>query len=283
MIREITVAALLTLASAFAMAQMPQTAATSPAVATPSPDADLTIHYKGPGVVAPELLPPIRPFNAPDKCKKLDGTVTLFLAVDGKGKPVQIYLLSALGNALDNLAVSTLEFTADFKPGTVDGAPATVAVMDEMKIQACAVDFTDATGRTVSEKIVQRSFPEQRIQLAKRPAPLRSPPPPQQPAKSKDPLPPGVYRVGGDVFPPKLLKNATADFVGELVSRHHHATCDFNIVVNEHGFSRDPAVTNGPSYCFDPRLVQSLLNDRFTPGMRNGDPVPVQIKIEIAF
>ncbi len=279
MVREIVAAILLALFASWAMAQASQAPQTA-TVTTPADGGE--IHYAGMGVVAPEPLPPIRAFKAPDKCKKFDGTVTLFLAVDGKGKLVQIYLLSALGNALDNLAVSTLEFSADFKPGMVDGAPATVAVVDEMKMQACLVDLTDATGRKVSEKIELRSFPEQRMQLAKRPAPPRSPPP-LPPAKNQDPLPPGVYRVGGDVFPPKLLKNATVDYVGELLSRHYHATCDYEIVVNEHGFSRNPAVANGPSSCFDPQLVQSLLNDRFTPGMRNGEPVPVQIKIEIAF
>ncbi len=96
MMRELVAAISLTLAAACAMAQSPQPASAAPAAATlPSPDADLTIHYKGAGVTAPEFLSMSGKFDPVDHCKKLDGKVTVLIAVDRSGLARLLFYLDS--------------------------------------------------------------------------------------------------------------------------------------------------------------------------------------------
>ncbi len=98
MMREIAVAFSLTLIVTCAMAQTPQPAPTAPAAATGAPDADLTIHYKGPGVTAPEFVSFSGKTVALDSCKKLDGEERLLIAVDRTGTPQIIQVLKSHGD-----------------------------------------------------------------------------------------------------------------------------------------------------------------------------------------
>jgi TonB family protein len=256
-----------------------QTAPVPSAAAPPTPGSE--IHYAGPGVVAPELLPVDFPITPPAKCKKMNGTARVFVAVDAEGKPRQDYLLEALGNELDLMALRVAELST-FKPGTADGAPATVGIVDEVQMQACTTE-EKVDGGLKRTHFMLRSLPAQRIELAERPAPPLQVPPPRKPKTDQDPLPIGVYRVGGEVSAPRILKFVDAQFSDEARRKKINGVCLIDLKVYEHGIPQNPRVVRPLGYGLDENALWAVMHFRFTPAMRHGEPVPVQITIQVSF
>jgi TonB family protein len=276
--REIVAAFSITLAAACAVAQQTPAQAPEPVAAAAAPGDE--VHYAGPGVVAPELLPADLPITTPAKCEKLDGKVKVFIAVDAGGMPKQVYLLDAQGNGLDEMALHFAELSK-FKPGTVDGAPALVGIADEIKMQVCLAKQRGEDGKD-HDYIALRSAPVQQIGLAKRPAPVPVAPP-KSPSKDLGPLPSGVYQVGGDVSAPKLLKQADPEFPHDALGKPIEGSCTFKITVDEHGMPRDPVLATSPDPSLDLSAIRAIMRFRFTPGMRHGEPVPVRIEVAVGF
>jgi TonB family protein len=166
MMREVVAVISLTLAAACAMAQQ-QPAPAGAAAASPSADGGLTIHYKGPGVIAPELLPASGVFNPIDDCNKLDGNLNLLIAVDQTGEAQIVNSMGDVNADLLRMATEVSERDS-FKPGTVDGAPAIVAVVDHMKLEACRIEKTDPQGQE-HHTLRLRSRPGQTFEFVKKP------------------------------------------------------------------------------------------------------------------
>lgn len=279
MMREIFATVSMTLAAACAMAQSSQPAQAAPAQV---PDNDAEIHYAGAGVVAPELLPFDFPFTPPAKCKKMSGKVKVFIAVDAQGKPRQVYLLDALANDLDLMAEHVAELST-FKPGSVDGALATVGVADEIEMQACSVDEKENDGRKLTH-ILLRSAPTQRIDLAKRPEPPPQVPQVRDPKNDHSSLPTGIYHVGSGVSAPHLLKTVDPQYTDQARLNKISGTCLISIIVDEHGIPQNPHVMTHLGYGLDESAIWTVLHFRFTPAMKDGKrPVAVMITVEINF
>jgi TonB family protein len=276
--REIVAAFSMMLAAACAVAQQTPVQAPEPVAAAAAPGNE--VHYAGPGVAAPELLTADVPISSPAKCIKLDGKVKVFIAVNSGGAVQQAYLLDAQGNELDEMALHFAELSK-FKPGTVDGAPALVGIADEIKMQACLAKQRGEDGKD-HDYIVLRSAPVQQIGLAKHPAPLPVAPP-KSPPKDLGPLPSGVFGVGGDVSAPQLLKHADPEFPHDAHGKPIEGTCTFKITVDEHGMPRDPVLVTSPDPSLDLSAIRAIMRFRFTPGMRHGKPVPVEIKVDMNF
>ena len=276
MMREIVAAISMTLAAAFAVAQSPQ-AAPSASAAITSSDADLTIHYKAPGVTAPELLSMRGTFNPIDDCNKLDGDVNLLVAVDQTGAA---QIENSLGpvNA-DLLKIATEVLGRDsFKPGTVDGAPAIVAVEDHMKLEACRIAKTDPQGQE-HYTLRLRSKPEQTFDFVKKPdfayTALR--------ALAKDLRTwngETVEQVGEGVKAPQLVHGAELE--GFRMGDPSGVVL-VDLIVDKNGMPQNIHIVLSVGGHPDQIALNAVRRYRFKPAMKAGVPVAVWTTVELNF
>ena len=264
-----------------APAQQPAPAA--PVGATTLPDADLTIHYKGPGVIAPELLSINGKFDDIDHCKKLDGEVQILIAVDRTGTAQTNKALKTLGNDLDRMAGHIADLDK-FKPGMVDGAPGIVAVADDIKLQACRMEKKDENGH--KENYVQlRSEPEQRFELIEAPkdALIELPPAPGT-SSWNTAMKMNIYRVGGGVSAPVLIHWADPQFTPEARNAKYQGFCIVSIIVDVNGNPQSPRVVRPLGMGLDEEALKAVKQFRFKPALKDGKtPVPVMITTEVNF
>lgn len=98
-----------------------------------------------------------------------------------------------------------------------------------------------------------------------------------EPTKDSD----EIYKVGGDVKPPKVTHYVEPDtssqdgFVDGVVR--------ISAVVNLDGAPSDLLVVKGLSQDEDKLAMEALKQWRFSPGTKSGKPVRVKINVEIAF
>jgi TonB family protein len=266
-----------------AMAQSGQTAPAAPtAAATPSSDADLTIHYKGPGVTAPVLEGVSGNFDPVTPCKKLDGKVTLLIAVDRSGtarlvldldwEDPDLYLMAQRVMLLDS-----------FKPGTVDGAPALVGVVDRMKLETCRIEERGVRG-TTRNSLQLRSMPEQTLELVDAPKGALT---------SLQPLPSmsmfmsisgSSHTEKNGVTAPVVIHTGVPQFSDEARKAKYQGVCLISLMVDETGVPRNPRVVRPVGMGLDEKALESVKQYRFKPAMKDGKtPVPVMITVEINF
>jgi TonB family protein len=110
---------------------------------------------------------------------------------------------------------------------------------------------------------------------------VQSPAPPSVPVRYGDaspPLPPGVTT-------PRLIQEAKPSYTAEAMRRKIVGTVLIQGVVTVDGAFRNLQVVRSLDavYGLDNEALKAAGQYRFTPGMRDGQPVPVAISVEIAF
>lgn len=243
--------------------------------------APLVIHYSGADVTEPELLPFSNSITPPQRCKKYDGTATVLVVVDRQGSPRDFYFIHPTGTDLDRLALKIVGIDR-LKPGTAQGAPAAVAVADEIKLHACIEEQKDQNGRK-TYGLTLRSMPEQ--SLSTQSGPLVSPLPRQTsaPHRNPEPVPPGTYRVGGPVSAPWALNMVEARYSGKGRREGISGVCIITLIVDKHGMPEGLKLKSGLEPTMDENAMEAVRQYRFVPAMLNGEPVPVAITVEVNF
>jgi TonB family protein len=252
---------------------------------SPLPDAQqdrVKVYAVGPGVTAPELLPPIPLPNPAGKCKnKMDGEVVLSILVDATGRPRNLMFLHPLGNDLDKFAFQIV--AADlFTPGTHDGAPVVVAQSVEVNLQACVEQKKDDAGKKTYQ-LRLRAIPEQKL------APL-----PQPPEEAVFPLRTsswndlsssdrGIQRIGSSVSAPVVLSSPEAEYSEEAKREQYQGICLISLIVDAQGMPQYIQVVRKLDYGLSEKAIEAVNKFRFKPAMKNGKPVPVKISVEIEF
>jgi TonB family protein len=90
-----------------------------------------------------------------------------------------------------------------------------------------------------------------------------------------------VYKVGGDVTPPKLVHSVSVIFPDSERGRDKRSvTVLCKLVVTAQGLPEDIQVVQSPGKAFDDSAMEAIRQYRFTPAMRQGKPVAVSLKIE---
>ena len=114
----------------------------------------------------------------------------------------------------------------------------------------------------------------------------------QQPAApaaqptAETPWPPvGVIRSGGDVTAPRLIKSARPNYPAEAMRAKVQGRVMLEAVVQPDGTVGEVRVTRSLDRKFgmDESAVKALKEFRFTPGTKDGVPVPVLVSSEIEF
>jgi TonB family protein len=246
------------------------------------PAADIkAVHYSGGGVTAPELLPLEITIDPPQHCKKFDGTAVLSVVVDSTGHPRDIFFLRPMSTELDRMALN-VAVGDGFKPGTADGVPAALAVAVEVKLQACLVEQKNQTGKKLYS-LQLRSMPQQQVTVQT--APDQEPEIASSPNHPTDgaSLPPGVYHVGGNVTAPKVLNRVEASYSDKGRKEKINGACILSLIVDAHGMPESIQIKRSLEPSLDANAMAAVNRYRFRPAMRNGEPVPVMIVVEVNF
>lgn len=256
-------------------------------ISTTSPRADaqtnrVKVYAVGPEVTAPELLPLNLPPLLAEKCKnKADGKVSLSVLVDTTGRPRNLSFLHALGTDLDRYALRIV--AADrFKPGIRNGTPVVVGQSVEVTLETCVVQAEDSTGNK-SYSLRLRSQPVQKsgaLPLSLEEAVLTSSESLRKDSGSGDPH---TDRVGGSVTAPVPLNSTEAEYTPAARKARINGKCLISLIVDRQGMPQDISVLKTLDPGLDQNAMSAVGRYRFKPAMRNGEPVPVKIVVEVNF
>lgn len=95
--------------------------------------------------------------------------------------------------------------------------------------------------------------------------------------------PPGVYKVGDGVSPPKVIYAPEPEFSEQARKANYQGTVILKLIVGEDGHARDIRLINSVGMGLDEKAVEAVQTWRFEPGRKNGEPVPVEVAVEVDF
>jgi TonB family protein len=259
-----------------------QTSTSAPATSAGALPDRVKVYTVSPDVTAPELQTlDLSPFHN-EKCRnKLDGKVLLALLIDTEGKPRNIVLDEPFSTDLEKLALKIVD-EEQFKPGIHDGIPVVVAQSIEVDLKACVDEVKDDTGKK-KYRLQLMSPPIQKFGAL--------PQPPMEAilitgdtaglANSIDGFP--LSHVGHEVSAPVPLKNVEAQFSDEARRAKFQGFCILSLVVDKNGNPQNIRIVRKLGMGLDEKAIEAVSQYRFKPAMKNGVPVPVEIKIEVNF
>lgn len=92
-----------------------------------------------------------------------------------------------------------------------------------------------------------------------------------------------VYEIGGDVEPPQLVHVVEPEFDPKSEEAYVSGTIKLQIVVTKAGSVKEPKVLTGPNERQDKAAIAAVLQWRFKPGTKKGEPVNVRATVEVNF
>ncbi len=93
----------------------------------------------------------------------------------------------------------------------------------------------------------------------------------------------GAYRIGGGVSAPTLLYKVEPEYSEEARQAKFQGTVLLFVVVDEHGNPRDIQVLRPLGLGLDQKAIEAVQKWKFSPGKKDGKPVPVEARIEVNF
>jgi len=93
----------------------------------------------------------------------------------------------------------------------------------------------------------------------------------------------GVYRVGGGVTPPRVIYGPDPEYSEQARQAKVSGTCVLRVVVDPTGLPRDVTIEKPLGMGLDEKAIAAVRTWRFTPAMKDGVPVAVQVNIEVSF
>jgi alkaline phosphatase D len=91
------------------------------------------------------------------------------------------------------------------------------------------------------------------------------------------------YRVGGGVTPPVLVSSVEATFTDEARRAVVNGSVLVGLVVEKDGTPSHVHVIKGLGYGLDENAVRAIKQYRFRPSMLNGEPVRVEVNVDVNF
>jgi protein TonB len=92
-----------------------------------------------------------------------------------------------------------------------------------------------------------------------------------------------VYRVGGGVKPPRVLRRVATQYSPEARKKNVEGTVLLSIVINKEGRVEDVKVVRSFGYGLDEKAVECARQWEFAPGTKDGEPVAVQVNMQVSF
>jgi TonB family protein len=92
-----------------------------------------------------------------------------------------------------------------------------------------------------------------------------------------------IYHVGGDVSGPQLIFAPNAEFSEEAKRAKYQGVCVLSLIVDAQGNPERVQVVRHLGKGLDQKAVQAVRQYRFKPAMLRGEPVAVEVNIEVNF
>jgi outer membrane biosynthesis protein TonB len=237
------------------------------------------VYAVGPDVKAPEFIPTNLPPIVAEKCKKkIDGKVALSLLVDATGRTRNLMFVHPLGNDLDRLALKIVA-TDRFTSATRNGMPVVAAESVEVNMQACLEENHGNAGNKTYE-LRLRSQPVRKYESLSRPieeAVLTA----GDTTKDSAGRSARTKPEDGLTFPVPL-NHPDRDSVIEASKPGISGSCKITYIVDTQGMPQDVRVVRSLDPVFDERFIEFIHKSRFTPAMKNGEPIPVVGRDELS-
>jgi len=218
----------------------------------PTPDAD-GVYRLGPGIAAPVLINAV-PAHYPQDAAETDRPhvciLSVVVGVDGNASSVHV--ANPNGSRFDEFAIDAVK-QSQFQPGMLNGKPVPVLIQVRVPFFHLAAAIP---------RIVIRSAQFGSQQQARLNDPLRSRP--------------------GD-SPPRPITFANPAYSEEARRKKIEGVVLVSALVNEEGNPIDLRVEKSLGYGLDEKALDCFSQYRFTPAMRDGQPVAQRIMIEINF
>jgi periplasmic protein TonB len=93
----------------------------------------------------------------------------------------------------------------------------------------------------------------------------------------------GVFRVGGGVSAPRALDTPDPEYSEEARRAKYQGVCVLWLIVGPDGKPRDIKVARALGMGLDQKAIEAVRNWKFAPAMKDGQPVAVQINVEVSF
>jgi len=93
----------------------------------------------------------------------------------------------------------------------------------------------------------------------------------------------GAFRIGGGVSAPVPIFRVEPEYSEEARKAKYQGTVLLAIVVDENGRTTNVRVIRALGMGLDEKAIEAVMKWRFRPGMKNGQPVPVQANVEVNF
>ncbi len=92
-----------------------------------------------------------------------------------------------------------------------------------------------------------------------------------------------VYKVGSGISEPKPLDTPDPEYTEEARRAKIQGTCILWLIIDAEGHPRDIRVVHGLGYGLDAKALESVKQWRFEPASKDGQPVNVQVSVEVGF
>jgi TonB family protein len=219
--------------------------------ASPTPDKN-GVYRIADGITAPVLVnavPAQYPASATETDQPIIRIVAAVVGVDGV--PTKVQLVSPRPSSFDASAIAAVQ-QSKFQPGTLDGKPVPVLI----HVRVPFFHLTPAI-----PKVMLRYAQFKNLQ-----------------ALQDDPT-----RLRPGDTPPKQLHFVEANFSNEARKKKIQGTVLLSALINTDGMPVDLRVERSLGYGLDEKALQALSQYRFQPGLRDGNPVPIRLEVEMNF
>lgn len=92
-----------------------------------------------------------------------------------------------------------------------------------------------------------------------------------------------VYKIGGDVKPPKLVHKEEPKYTKRAEKQRLHGMVVIAAIINSRGIIENVQITKGVDPDLDAEAVKAVSKWRFRPAEKKGKPVAVRVRIEVNF
>jgi periplasmic protein TonB len=93
----------------------------------------------------------------------------------------------------------------------------------------------------------------------------------------------GVFKVGGGISAPQPVTTPDPEYTEEARNAKTQGTVVLWLIVDQHGQPQNVRVVRGLGAGLDAKAIEAVKQWRFKPSMKDGQPVNVQISVEVGF
>jgi periplasmic protein TonB len=93
----------------------------------------------------------------------------------------------------------------------------------------------------------------------------------------------GAYHVGGGVHAPKVIFRVDPEFSEEARKNKWQGVVVLKVIIGRDGKPQDVSVQRSLGMGLDEKAIEAVKQWRFDPGTKDGQPVPVEVSMEVSF